>query len=75
MRLVVNMRPRAASERLEGWEFHHGRASFERDRAKWAELTARGYRIIVVTHRRLNRERPKVAATLRAVLGPAPSVL
>src|SRR4051794_15660371 len=54
---------------LDSWEFHSGRASFERDRAKWADLTARGYRVIVVTHRRLTRERREVAGTLRAVLG------
>jgi hypothetical protein len=54
---------------LDSWGFHSGRASFERDRAKWADLTAKGYRMIVVTHRRLTREGPEVAATLRSLLG------
>jgi very-short-patch-repair endonuclease len=53
---------------LDSWEFHRGRAAFERDRAKWAELTAAGYRVVVVTHRRLVQERSKLAATLRALL-------
>jgi hypothetical protein len=54
---------------LDSWEFHHDRASFERDRAKWADLTAKGYRVIVITHRRLTREGPEVATTLRSLLG------
>jgi hypothetical protein len=53
---------------LDGWKFHRDRASFERDRAKWADLTANGHRVIVVTHRRLSRERGEVARTLRAML-------
>ena len=53
---------------LDGWEFHSGRRSFERDRAKWADLTAAGHRVIVVTDRRLTRERSKLAATLGALL-------
>jgi len=53
---------------LDSWEFHKGRASFERDRAKWADLTAQGYRVIVLTHRRLTGERRKLAATLRGLL-------
>jgi hypothetical protein len=54
---------------LDGWEFHHGRSAFERDRAKWADLTAKGHRVIVITHRRLTREGPMVAAMLRSLLG------
>jgi very-short-patch-repair endonuclease len=54
---------------LDGWEFHQSRASFEHDRAKWADLTGKGYRVIAVTHRRLTREGPEVAATLRSLLG------
>jgi hypothetical protein len=53
---------------LDSWEFHRTRAAFERDRAKWADLTAEGYRVVVVTHRRLTRKRREVAGTLRAVL-------
>jgi hypothetical protein len=53
---------------LDGWEFHNGRRSFERDRVRWGELTAAGYRVIVVTHRRLTRDRRKVATTLRSLL-------
>ena len=54
---------------LDSWGFHRGRASFERDRAKWADLTAKGYRVIVITHRRLTGEGHKVAVTLRVLLG------
>jgi very-short-patch-repair endonuclease len=53
---------------LDSWSFHRGREVFERDRAKWADLTAMGYRVIVVTHRRLDRDRAGLAATLRACL-------
>ena len=54
---------------LDSWEFHSDRASFERDRAKWTDLSAAGYRVIVVTHRRLERERSKLAGSLRGLLG------
>ena len=53
---------------LDSREFHSGRTSFERDRAKWADLTAKGYRVIVVTHRRLTRQRRNVVGTLKALL-------
>jgi len=59
---------------LDSWEFHRGRAAFERDRAKWADLTAKGYRVIVVTHRRLTQERRKVAATLRNLVVDPPLI-
>ncbi len=54
---------------LDSWAFHGGREAFERDRAKWADLTAAGFRIVAVTDRRLRRERLVLAATLRALLG------
>lgn len=53
---------------LDSWSFHRSRAAFERDRAKWADLTAQGFRVIVVTDRRLRQERRKLAAALRALL-------
>ncbi|MEJ7875228.1 MAG: type IV toxin-antitoxin system AbiEi family antitoxin domain-containing protein [Solirubrobacterales bacterium] len=55
---------------LDSWEFHHGRDSFERDRAKSADLQAAGLRVIQVTDRRLKTERSKVAATIDTLLAP-----
>jgi very-short-patch-repair endonuclease/predicted transcriptional regulator of viral defense system len=61
-RLVVEM---------DSWEFHGHRAAFERDRARDAALQAAGYRVIRLTHRRLESEGPAVAAELRKLLaGP-----
>jgi hypothetical protein len=56
---------------LDSWEFHGSRDSFERDRAKSSDLQAAGLRVIQVTNRRLNRERSKVAATIRGLLSQA----
>jgi len=53
---------------LDSWDFHRGRESFERDRAKAADLMANGYRMIAVTHRRLTRDSAGLAATLRSLL-------
>jgi very-short-patch-repair endonuclease len=58
-RLVVEM---------DSFEFHSDRAAFERDRAKDAALTTAGYRVVRLTHRRLENEPTVVAAQLSGLL-------
>jgi predicted transcriptional regulator of viral defense system len=53
---------------LDGYAFHGTRAAFERDRARDLELQLAGYRVLRVTSRRLDRERPAVAAAVRSLL-------
>ncbi len=52
----------------DSYEFHRHRAAFERDRARDAARQVEGYRVIRLTHRRLDREPAKVAAELRRLL-------
>ncbi len=52
----------------DSWAFHRHRAAFERDRARDAALQAEGYRVIRLTHRRLEREPQTVAEELRRLL-------
>jgi predicted transcriptional regulator of viral defense system len=52
----------------DGYEFHRHRAAFERDRARDATRQVEGYRVVRLTHRRLDREPAKVAAELRRLL-------
>jgi uncharacterized protein DUF559 len=54
---------------VDSWSFHRHRAAFERDRARDAAMQAAGYRVIRVTHRRLESEPATVAAELRRLLG------
>jgi very-short-patch-repair endonuclease len=58
-RLVVEM---------DSWEFHGHRAAFEHDRARDTAMQAAGYRVIRLTHRRLQSEPRTVAAELRRLL-------
>ncbi len=53
---------------MDSWEFHHHRAAFERDRTRDATLQAAGYRVVRITHRRLQDEAAAVASQLRALL-------
>jgi predicted transcriptional regulator of viral defense system len=53
---------------MDSFEFHAHRAAFERDRAKDATLMSAGYRVIRLTHRRLENEPTVVAAQLRGLL-------
>jgi hypothetical protein len=53
----------------DSFEFHRHRAAFERDRARDAAMQAAGYRVIRLTHRRLDREAEAVATQLRTLLG------
>ncbi len=60
-------KPRLIVE-VDGWSFHRHRAAFERDRARDAAMQAAGYRVIRVTHRRLEREPEAVATDLHRLL-------
>jgi len=53
---------------LDGWSFHSHRAAFERDRARDAAMQAAGYRVIRITHRRLERQPAAIANELRCLL-------
>lgn len=53
---------------VDSWSFHRHRAAFERDRARDAAMQAAGYRVIRVTHRRLEKEPATVAAEIRCLL-------
>jgi very-short-patch-repair endonuclease len=55
----------------DGWATHGRRPAFEDDRARDAELLARGWRVLRVTYRRLMRRPMVVAAQLAAVLAQA----
>ena len=57
---------------IDGFAFHGGRAAFERDRRRDAQLLARGYRVLRITWRQLTREPHAVVATIAAALS-APS--
>jgi hypothetical protein len=57
---------------LDSWEHHGHRSAFERDRARDPELLLAGYRTIRVTHRRLDREAPRLARQIRALLKVEP---
>lgn len=62
-RLVVEM---------DSWEFHGHRGAFERDRARDAAMQAAGYRVVRLTHRRLQDEPAVVASELRRMLTQSP---
>ncbi len=51
--------------------FHGHRAAFERDRARDAARQVEGYRVIRLTHRRIEREPATVASELRRLLEPS----
>jgi very-short-patch-repair endonuclease len=53
---------------LDGFAYHRHRAAFERDRARDATLQAAGYRVIRLTHRRLNDDAESVAHEIRTCL-------
>jgi len=55
---------------VDSWSFHRHRAAFERDRARDAAMQAEGYRVVRITHRRLEQEPAIVAAELRRLLDP-----
>lgn len=53
---------------VDGYRFHSSRPDFELDRARDAELAARGYAVIRVTWRQLTAAREAVAARIAAAL-------
>ena len=56
---------------MDSWEFHGHRAAFEQDRARDTAMQAAGYRVIRLTHRRLEEEPAVVAGELRRMLEEA----
>lgn len=57
----------------DGYTFHGHRAAFERDRARDTEMQVAGYRVVRLTHRRLEDEPGRIAAQLRHLLADVPS--
>lgn len=53
---------------LDGYEYHQGRRSFERDRERDAALLAAGYVTIRITWQRLTTQPEREAARLQAIL-------
>ena len=53
---------------VDGYQFHGGRAAFERDRRRDAELLATGHRVLRVTWRELTDAREAVVANLAQAL-------
>lgn len=60
-------RQRVAVE-LDSWTFHRHRAAFERDRARDSALQAAGYRVLRITHRRLEHDPASISGELRHLL-------
>ena len=56
---------------LDGHAYHHNRASFERDRVRDAALQLADYRVLRVTHARLEREPMAITETVRSLLAGA----
>jgi hypothetical protein len=54
---------------LDGYASHRHRAAFERDRTRDALMQVADYRIIRLTHRRLDEEKENVERELRSLLG------
>jgi Protein of unknown function (DUF559) len=53
----------------DSWGFHGHREAFERDRARDAAMQAEGYRVIRLTHRRMESEPEVIADEIRRLLG------
>jgi very-short-patch-repair endonuclease len=53
----------------DGYEYHRGRESFEADRARDAELTRKGYRVVRFTYRQVTQEPARVARAVRDLVG------
>ena len=58
---------------LDGYEYHRGRAAFERDHAKHGRLRLAGYEVLALTHRQLTGEREWVIGAVRSLLDRAAS--
>jgi hypothetical protein len=57
---------------LDGHAYHHTGAAFEGDRQRDAELLLGGYRVVRITHRRLEREPAAVLNAVRRLLSRSP---
>ena len=55
---------------IDGYAFHSMRRSFEEDRRRDQQLTARGWRVIRITWWQLTNEPEEVAVTISRVLEP-----
>ena len=53
----------------DGWRYHRGRASFEHDRRRDAELAAAGYEVLRITWRQITNEPREVVVALRTRMG------
>ncbi len=53
---------------IDGFAYHSGRAAFERDRRRDADLTQAGFRVLRLTWRQLTEEPEAVVARLAALL-------
>lgn len=58
---------------LDGYEFHRTRARFEDDRSRDGELQVAGYRVVRITHRRLELDAAGVARVVRRLLARRPA--
>ncbi len=58
---------------LDGYEYHRGRAAFERDHAKHGRLRLAGYEVLPLTHRQLVQEPDWVIGAVRSLLDRAAS--
>jgi very-short-patch-repair endonuclease len=58
---------------LDSQAYHHTRAAFESDRERDAELQAAGYRVLRITHRRLEHEPATVLNLVRLLLSWSPA--
>jgi very-short-patch-repair endonuclease len=54
---------------LDGYDGHAGRIAFERDRLKWASLSARGLLVLPITGRQIRDDPEGVMGRLLAALG------
>jgi predicted transcriptional regulator of viral defense system len=54
---------------LDGFKFHGHRAAFERDRTRDAALVVAGYRVLHLTHLRLDSEPDEIDGEIRSLLG------
>lgn len=59
---------------IDGFEYHAGRAAFERDRSRDAALVAAGFRVMRFTWRQLTRRPEFVLVQLARSLGPRKGV-
>lgn len=57
---------------LDGHAYHRGRAAFERDRIRDATLQSVGYRVLRITHQRLEDDADGVLAAIGGLLLAAP---